>query len=227
VGDLARLLNDQAGDLEAFFRPGGRGRLLPGYLNDLADALNSEREQLLSELRRLRSSVDHIKNVIAMQQSYAGVGRVLEPAHICDLLEDALRIQDASMSRHGVQVQRDYGQVEVVPLDKTRVMQILFNLLENARQAMDDVEGERRLTISARQESGTIVVSVRDCGCGIAGDDMPRLFSHGFTTKVDGHGFGLHSCAIAAQELGGSLTAHSEGPGTGATFVLQLPITAA
>jgi C4-dicarboxylate-specific signal transduction histidine kinase len=197
--------------------------MLPAYLHELADALAREKEQLLGELERLCSSVDHIKNVVAMQQSYAGGGRVLEPARIADLVDDALRIQEASLSRHGVQVQRDYSPVEVAPLDKTRVMQILVNLLENARQAMNEVEGERCMKVSVRQESGSIVVSVRDWGCGISTENLRRIFSHGFTTKAEGHGFGLHSCAIAAQEMRGSLTAHSDGPGKGATFVLRLP----
>jgi signal transduction histidine kinase len=227
VGDLAQLLSEQSDDLEAFFRPGGRGRLLPGYMRELANALLTEREQLLAELKRLCGSIDHIKNVIAMQQAYAGGGRLLEPASIGDLVDDALRMQEASMSRHGVQVRRDYTPVEVAALDKTRVMQILVNLIENARQAMDEVEGERILAVSVRQEDDGILVSISDCGCGIAPDNIERIFSHGFTTKPDGHGFGLHSCAVAAQEMGGSLTAHSEGPGTGATFVLRLPANAA
>ncbi|MBC7378767.1 MAG: GAF domain-containing sensor histidine kinase [Burkholderiaceae bacterium] len=226
VNDLAQLLNEQAGQLDIFFGVGGRGRLLPAYLRDLAEALGAEREQLLAELERLCGSVDHIKNVIAMQQSYAGTGRLLEPARICDVVDDAVRIQEASMSRHSVQVLRDYGPVDVVPLDKTRVMQILVNLLENARQAMDEVEGERRMFLVVRQEPGSLMVSVGDSGCGISAENLQRIFSHGFTTKVGGHGFGLHSCAIAAQELGGTLSAHSEGPGTGATFVLRLPALA-
>jgi C4-dicarboxylate-specific signal transduction histidine kinase len=223
VGDVAQLLKEHSGDLEGFFGPGGRGRLLPGYMRELADALNTEREQLLAELQHLCDSVDHIKNVVAMQQSYAGAGRLLEMAYISDLMEDALRIQGASMSRHGVQVQRDYAPVGAAALDKTRVMQILVNLLENARQAMDEVEGERCLYVAVRQEAGGIVASVRDCGSGITPENLQHIFSHGFTTKVDGHGFGLHSCAVAAQEMGGCLLARSDGPGRGATFELRLP----
>ena len=222
VGDVAQLLKEQSGNLETFFGPGGRGLLLPGYMRELADTLNKEREQLLAELQHLCDSVDLIKNVVAMQQSYAGAGRLLELARISDLMEDALRIQGASMSRHGVQVQRDYAPVEAAALDKTRVMQILVNLLENARQAMDEVEGERCMYVAVRQEAGIIVASVRDSGSGITPENLKRIFSHGFTTKADGHGFGLHSCAVAAQEMGGSLMAYSDGPGTGATFELRL-----
>lgn len=224
VGDIAKLLGEHSGDLEAFFGPSGRGRLLPGYMRELADALHTERQQLLAELQHLCDSVDHIKNVVAMQQSYAGAGRLVELASISDLMDDALRMQGASMSRHGVQVQRDYAPVEATALDKTRVMQILVNLLENARQAMDEVEGDRCMHVAVRQEPGGIVASVRDNGSGISAENLQRIFSHGFTTKLDGHGFGLHSCALAAQEMGGSLVAHSDGPGKGATFVLRLPV---
>jgi C4-dicarboxylate-specific signal transduction histidine kinase len=101
-------------------------------------------------------------------------------------------------------------------------MQILVNLIENARQAMDAVPGERVLRVTLRRRDGWIALSVSDNGCGIAPDHLPRIFSHGFTTKPDGHGFGLHSCAVAAREMGGRLMAHSDGPGRGATFTLEL-----
>jgi signal transduction histidine kinase len=66
-------------------------------------------------------------------------------------------------------------------------------------------------------------ITVTDNGVGIPPENMARIFNHGFTTKKDGHGFGLHSGANAAKEMGGSLTAHSDGPGKGATFTLELP----
>jgi signal transduction histidine kinase len=224
VRDLANLLTEHAHELATFFGASGKGRLVPGYLSQLADVLDAEKSQLLDELKRLSGSVDHIKNVVAMQQSYAGPGRMLEPVRLTDLVDDAMRIHEAAMSRHGVLVQRDYRAASVVSLDRTRAMQIMVNLLENARQAMCDVEGARELTVGVRAESGSVLVSVRDSGCGISNENLARIFSHGFTTKPDGHGFGLHSCAIAAQEMGGSLTAHSDGPGLGATFVLRLPL---
>ena len=75
------------------------------------------------------------------------------------------------------------------------------------------------------QAAHSVQVSVTDNGIGIAGENLTRIFSHGFTTKRDGHGFGLHSGALAAREMGGSLTAHSDGPGKGASFTLELPIS--
>jgi C4-dicarboxylate-specific signal transduction histidine kinase len=170
----------------------------------------------------LAASVEHIKNVVAMQQSYAGASGVLEEAHITELVEDALRIQEDTLGRHGVRVERDYQDVRAVALDKTRVMQILVNLIENARQAMQAGTADRTLHIAVRQQSAHVEVAVRDSGCGIAPENLTRIFAHGFTTKPGGHGFGLHSCALAAKEMGGSLSVHSDGPGTGATFTLRV-----
>ncbi len=65
---------------------------------------------------------------------------------------------------------------------------------------------------------------VTDTGVGIAKDCVAHLFAHGCTTRKDGHGFGLDSAALAAREMGAALTAHSDGPGKGATFTLELPI---
>jgi C4-dicarboxylate-specific signal transduction histidine kinase len=224
VADLAQLLELNSHDLGKFFETDEKGRLLPGYLRELAQALQSEREELLGELSRLGASVDHIKNVVAMQQSYAGPSGVLEPAAMSELVDDALRLQEDSLARHDVQVVKHYASARTVPLDKTRVMQILVNLIENARQAMEEVAGDRTLRVAVYEEDSTLMVRVRDSGCGIDEAHLTRIFSHGFTTKPGGHGFGLHSCAVAAREMGGSLGVHSDGGGTGATFTLYLPL---
>jgi signal transduction histidine kinase len=220
VADVAQMLDLRTAEL---MQGDEKARLLPGYVRELAQTLQAEREELLGELKRLASSVDHIKNVVAMQQSYAGASGVLEEASITQLVEDALRIQDDTLVRHAIEVRRDYAEVPPMPVDKTRVMQILVNLIGNARQAMQDVQGDRRLDVSVRQDEGWIGVGVADTGCGIAQENLAKIFSHGFTTKVGGHGFGLHSCAVAAHEMGGTLAVHSEGAGRGTRFTLRLP----
>jgi signal transduction histidine kinase len=223
VTDLADLLERHANDLDKFFASGGKGRVMPVYVRELAVALAAEREEMLGELRRLDASIEHINNVVAMQQSYAGTSGMLERASISTLVDDALGLQEDAFARQGVAVARDYAPAEPLSLDKTRVMQILVNLLENARQAMEQTPAPHKLRISVRQDEAGATVKVSDNGCGITRDNLARMFSHGFTTKPGGHGFGLHSCAVAAREMGGSLTVQSEGEGAGATFTLCLP----
>jgi signal transduction histidine kinase len=123
-------------------------------------------------------------------------------------------------------VVREFAQVPVVGLDRAQVQQILVNLISNAKNAMENVaDGSRRLTLRVDLVGGSSVrVCVKDEGDGIPHENLTRIFTHGFTTRKAGHGFGLHSCALAAKQMGGTLTAHSDGPGQGATFTLQLPI---
>lgn len=218
------LIDAHQGNLGHFFQHDIKGRVLPKYLRELGEAMLREREDLQAHLERVITSVDHIKRVVATQQAYAGASGVLEACSLTELVDDALRIQQDALTRHAVTVSRDYAQVEPAPLDKTRVMQILVNLIENARQAMQEIAGPRNLSVAVAQESGWLSVRVRDSGRGIKADNLARIFTHGFTTKAGGHGFGLHSCAVAAKEMGGTLSVHSGGgPGLGATFTLQLP----
>jgi len=106
-------------------------------------------------------------------------------------------------------------------------MQILVNLIANAKQAMAGCSGGERLTLRAAAAAGRLRIRVEDEGVGISAQNLTRIFSHGFTTRSTGHGFGLHSCALAAREMGGALLAESEGPGKGAAFTLDLPLDAA
>jgi len=163
-----------------------------------------------------------------MQQSYAKVGGVVEDLRAAHLVEDALRINEAALLRHGVTVKRQFEEAPRVRVDKHKVLQILVNLLRNADYAMRAAgRNDKVLTLGVSGNGGGMVkVTVQDNGIGIPLENLTRIFGHGFTTKRDGHGFGLHSGALAAKEMGGSLRAMSDGPGTGATFILELPIAA-
>jgi signal transduction histidine kinase len=160
-----------------------------------------------------------------MQQNYGRVTGVLETIALTDLVEDAIRLNAASFTRHEVQLIREYSPVPSFPIEKHKVLQILVNLLSNAEHALHaGGRPDSRLTVRVeRSGGGTVKVSVMDNGVGIAPENLAQIFQHGFTTRKGGHGFGLHSGALAARELGGSLTASSAGPGQGAVFTLELP----
>jgi len=141
-------------------------------------------------------------------------------------MEEALQFNTRAFERHGIKLVRQYSPVPPVLVDRHKVLQILINLLRNAKQALLDVDRpDKQITLSiAASGNGHARISVADNGSGIAPESLTKIFSHGFTTKKDGHGFGLHSGALAAKEMKGSLTVHSDGPGTGATFTLELPL---
>ncbi len=139
-------------------------------------------------------------------------------------MEGALKIGASGQLSHHVQVIREFKDTPLVAAEKHRVLQILVNLVNNAKQACDGSDrGKSTLTIRTTRDNGQVHIAVTDNGTGIAAENLGRIFVRGFTTKLDGHGFGLHSAALAAKELGGSLTVQSDGPGRGATFTLKLP----
>jgi signal transduction histidine kinase len=111
--------------------------------------------------------------------------------------------------------------------DRHQVLQILVNLITNAKNAMvEHSDHTRRLTLRISMPSGRTFVrfEVVDTGVGIKPENLPRLFAQGFTTRKAGHGLGLHSAALAAKNLGGTLQAQSMGEGYGATFTLDIPL---
>ncbi len=178
----------------------------------------------LGELNSLRENLEHIKETVAMQQSYARLCGVTETVQAADLVEDSLRLNAGAFARHGVALRREFHGVPPITVDKHKVLQILVNLVRNAKYACDESGRTDKLLILRVEQAGAGVrISVIDNGVGIAAQNMNRIFSHGFTTRQSGHGFGLHSGALAARELGGSLRAESEGPGRGAAFILELP----
>ncbi|MCE0462027.1 MULTISPECIES: DAHL domain-containing protein [Pseudomonas] len=226
LGKAMQLINEHTSDLGRFLTEDEKGKLLPGYLNQLVEAMAVEQQGLIDELAQLSKSVDHIKDIVSTQQSYAGANSLMEPLTVSELLEDALRMNSGALTRHHVTVIKEYGDIPRIMGDKHRLLLILINLISNAKYAMAGVSNHaRNMTLSAAVvDSETLQISVKDEGEGIPAENMTRIFAHGFTTRKEGHGFGLHSCALAAIEMNGHLTAHSDGPGTGATFVLQVPL---
>jgi PAS domain S-box-containing protein len=221
---VATLLNDHASDLSAFLT-GPQGKHVPAYLRELSAELIAERDAASAELAELRSNVEHIKEIVAMQQSYARRGGLTDVVDMRTLVEDSLRMNEGAFSRHGVTLVRDFQEVPAIIVDKHKVLQILVNLVRNAKYACDESTGaEKRVTVRVAAAAGEMRVAVIDTGVGIPPENLERIFSHGFTTRKDGHGFGLHSCALAAKDLGGSLRAESAGLGRGASFTLTLPI---
>ena len=111
-----------------------------------------------------------------------------------------------------------------ITVEKHKAVQILVNLIRNAKQACDESGSpDKKMTVRVSGGEGQVRVAVIDNGIGIPAENLTRIFEHGFTTKQNGHGFGLHSGALAAQEMGGRLTVHSNGGGAGSTFTLELP----
>jgi ligand-binding sensor domain-containing protein/signal transduction histidine kinase len=222
---VVAMLNEHASDLATFLTNDVKGKQLISFLGQLSDHLLADRDTTIKELDLLRKNIDHIKHIVAMQQNYAKVSGIRDVINIISLVEDSLRMNASSLSRHGIEVVCEFEPVPELNLDKHKILQILVNLIRNAKYACDEsLRADKRMTLRVAQAEDRIVISVIDNGIGIPPENLTRIFNHGFTTRLSGHGFGLHSGALAANEMGGALIANSDGVGQGATFRLELPL---
>jgi signal transduction histidine kinase/HAMP domain-containing protein len=222
---VAGVINDHIDDLATFLVEDPQGKHVPVYLTEVSKLLNNEHAEILSTLRILSENVEHVKNIVGMQQSYAKVSGVEVSVSLTELVEDAIQINIAGLERHGAVLKREFDELPDVEIDKQKVLQIVVNLINNAKYAVTAGSKENRLITTRiyKHNERNFRIEVSDNGIGISEENLTKIFNHGFTTKQSGHGFGLHSGALAAVELGGSLTAHSNGIEQGATFTLELP----
>jgi predicted ATPase/signal transduction histidine kinase len=226
VSNLTRasqLLCEQGDRLPEFLVSDPKGRALPRYFVQVSDALTEENRRALDEVAELRAKVERIMEVVAAQQSYATGEFLSEDTDLSRVVEDALRLQAQSLATRRVEVVKCYQPIRRVAVQRTKLVHVLVNLLKNADEAMQtNPPTERVLSIDIGADAqASPFVRIADNGHGIEADDLERIFAHGFSTKRHGRGFGLHSCANSMTEMGGRLTAASDGPGRGAVFTLS------
>ncbi|WP_224367803.1 trifunctional serine/threonine-protein kinase/ATP-binding protein/sensor histidine kinase [Hyalangium versicolor] len=224
---VSDILQEHRHSLSHFFAHDKRGARLPEYLSILTEELLREQAMLRESLESMGKHIEHIRAIVQVQQTYARSTLVTEECDLPQLVQDALSIQMPALKRHGINVLQELAPMASrVQLDKHKVLQILINLISNAKNAMMNLpEGQRYLHVRLEVRGGVARIQVLDNGTGFAPEIRERLFTQGFTTREGGHGLGLHSSALAAHMLGGTLSLESEGPGKGATATLELPLS--
>ncbi len=227
--EIAKLLQDRKNDLPNFLTTDPRGTQIADFLTLLSENLEEERGALRSEIDQLVLKIDHIKQIVAMQQNYAKIAGVVEKTPLVDIVDDAINIHSGAYVRHDIKITREFEASPVAFVDRHKVLQILGNLLSNAKYACDgSPKQEKLVSVRVQELPGKFArITVTDNGMGISKENLGRIFGQGFTTRKEGHGFGLHSCVIAAKEIGGTLTVHSDGPDLGAVFTLEMPLSEA
>ncbi len=224
----SEMIRANADDLVHLFTQDPRGKQLPEYLHQLSVTLQTEREQIESEVTQLLSGVEHIIEIVRLQQTCASNSTLRVKINPVQIMEEAVRVNLIAMDRHHITVHSEFQDTGTLLLDQHKILQVLVNLLANAKQALSGVQTQNRqiwLSVGLDPSGERIIFAVRDNGCGISPENLPCVFRQGFTTRAEGHGFGLHSAINAATEMGGALTAHSAGMGQGATFTLSIPAT--
>ncbi len=225
LGKLAELVEANEKDAAEFFTNDPAGKHVLPYLVEVSKHLTKERTEIIDKLKSLTNNVEHIKEIVKMQQTYAKASGVEILITIDEIMDDAIQINEAGLKRHGITLKKELDDIGIVSVDKQKILQILVNLINNAKYALtNSKKDDKLLTIKSSTNEKMIKVEIIDNGIGIADDNLKKIFRHGFTTKTNGHGFGLHSGALAAKEMGGSLAVHSDGLGLGAKLVLEVPL---
>lgn len=219
------LLEKNMDRIEDFLCKDPKGMQLLKFYLSLGEMYKTENQKLSSHINSLIEKIDTVKEVVSQQHNYASGTRQSEERVLQELLETSVKILESSMTGRDIEIERDYEEVPKVVVQKTKLVHTLVNILKNAREAIQAHNSPvRKIWLSISQESGWVEARVKDSGEGISKDNLEKVFKHGFTTKKEGHGFGLHSCAKAMEDIGGQLLVESEGPGCGATFILRFPI---
>ena len=222
---VVSLLDERKGELADFLARDPRGKKVPAYLSALCTHLNDERQSMLGDLQSLDRLVQHVRDIIHLQQDYSRASGLIESVGIREVIDDALQFNAELNAKYGILIQKEIEDLPDCWADRHRLMQILINLISNAQHALSQSDAQPKvIRIRLRRTpENRIRIETTDNGGGIDPDHLTRIFQHGFTTRADGHGFGLHSSAIAAREMGGVLSVSSDGSGHGATFTLDLP----
>ena len=221
---LVGMIKDHEDDLCDFLKVDEKGKYVIPFLYGFSEQLQKDKKLQIAELDSLSDNIEHIKNIVTMQQSYTGNMGVIERVKASALMDDAVNINVSSMTKHKITVERSYDDDPEISVDKHKLMQVLVNLVSNAGHAVSNNEGDKKVTVKIHKNKDDIVFSVEDNGIGMAAEDMERIFEFGFKKRVGGHGYGLHHSAIMAKDLDGKIKVSSDGLGKGARFELSIPI---
>lgn len=225
IQEIVKILRENQPQLGSFFESDETGRHILPYLDEVSKDLSSQHENLIEKLDSLKMYVDHLKEITRTQQNYAKLSTFVMEVDPREIVSDAIKINSAALARHKVELVQEIEDTGILILDKQKILQIMVNLINNAKYATDaNGRDQKWIRIRLFTDQQKICFEVQDNGIGIAPENMTKIFQHGFTTKKEGHGFGLHGGSLAAKEMGGELLVFSDGAGKGATFRLELPL---
>ncbi len=222
---LSGLLEEHKHDMSNFVLATPQGQGIPNYVTQLSKCWELESTELMDSFNTLNKHIQHIKEIVAMQQGLSGVISVIEPVEVKALIDDAVQLNDSLSLRKEIHISYELNYIGIISTDRVKVLQILVNIVKNSLEALQESQTEhKKMLIKSVLVNNNAIISIIDNGVGIAKENLDKIFSHGFTTKKTGHGYGLHNCILSAKELGGNLTVESAGLGQGVTFNLSLPI---
>ena len=228
LGLLSKIVNlmQTQDDLGDFFTNDERSNRIPQALDTVYRNLNDQNHELNTETARLVDQVRSIDNVLQEQQKYSNESTaILEKVNLNQLIEESLAYKAYWLQDQNLELVRDFGSLLPVNVEKAKFRRILVYLLQNASEAIAEMDREDgRIILKTESLEDGVYVEITDNGVGIPDESSKRVFAHGFTTKQQKAGFGLHYCANAMTEMNGSIKVHSDGLDKGTTARLYFPI---
>jgi signal transduction histidine kinase len=226
IEKIANILKENSDDINNYLKNDEAGKLLIPYIEQLSLKLNDEQKEQEQEIDCLIHNIDHIKNIISMQQSYTSNAGITEKVMTSEVANDAININISSINKKNINLSKYYDIDFELSVDKHKLIQILVNLISNANHAViTGGKTDKDIIIGIKKDNENIIFYVEDNGIGIEKEDLERVFEFGFKKRVGGHGYGLHHSALVAKELGGNLIVESDGLNQGARFTLTIPGT--
>jgi signal transduction histidine kinase len=225
LSKLADLLNKHQSNLAEYLTNDPHGKLIPRFLSMLSESWQDDRKKMIEEINALKKSVEHVTSIISMQQSMNKSLSMVERISIEELINDALAINKQIYESADIYIHFQFDSISEVIIDRLKLLQVIVNLIKNSIESLQEMISDNKvITIFIKKHNEDFFqLGVKDNGIGISAEHLKKIFSSGFTTKKQGNGFGLHSAALAAKEMGGNLNVESDGIGKGACFILILP----
>lgn len=225
IENIAQLLNEHKDDLGDFISKDAKGIYVLDYITQLAETHHKEKNELSTELKGLKKNIILIRDIISTQQDFSRTIELRKMVSIHELIDEALLISGITLIKE-IKVIKNYEKIAPYLFDKVKLLQVIVNLTQNAKHALLEAESKDKImTVSTSLLTPkTLLIEISDTGIGIRSENISRIFNFGFTTKENGHGFGLHTSALAVNHLGGKISVESNGLNQGAKFIIELPL---
>lgn len=221
--NLSTLLNEHKSDLPEFIKNDPRGQKVLDYITNLAAYQREEQLATTKEINSLINNIGLIKDIISTQQELSKTDTIEDIVDINELLDETILITGLNLKKE-IQINKQYDKISPVYIDKVKIVQVLVNLIRNAKEAvLESKKPDKEITLKSLVDKNKIYIEVLDNGIGILPKNINKIFNYGFTTKPKGHGFGLHATALSINELGGEIRVKSEGYEKGTMFTIELP----
>ncbi len=228
VGRVADMLEAHADNVGWYLTQDLKGKKIPHFLGQLSQELRHTHLNTLTELTTLNYYLEQLDYLLTAGQSPERAGGFKDTVHFAGVMDEAVIPHQGELDRMGIAVVRDYHAVGEGILEVSKLSPILVNLIRNAMNAMRDGTGQApRLilhVLSCPDRDGFVRLQVEDTGYGISSDGLTRVFLPQSPGSPSNLLPDLHTSALAAKDLGGSLRVWSDGPNQGAIFTLDLPV---